>query len=242
MRRIMTAFAFAAFLVAGWIPCAFAQKTEAGLISAWEQAQKSDPATIQFEKTRDREYQFATKRFPFDGYLLVRNVAIEDFSAVNQDGISMGTVEVELQGTNEEFHRTFARSYAQWNLTNTLYWDPKKEQWLTSEKYFQGVRARIPTQAVLPALLGFGWLGALVVIFGLLFFSLWRYNAKIKVINQRSERVAQISERNGQIAERNGQIAERNAQIIEQELKLQQENAKVFQEILAELKKLSARP
>ena len=241
MRRIMTAFAFAALLVAGWIPCAFAQKTEAGLISAWEQAQKSDPATIQFEKTRDREYQFATKRFPFDGYLLVRNVAIEDFSAVNQDGISMGTVEVELQGTNEEFHRTFARSYAQWNLSNTLYWDPKKEQWLTSAKYFQGVRGRIsdygsgPTQAVLRALLEFGWLGVLVVIFGFLFFSLWRYNARIKVINQRSERMTQISERNGQ-------IAERNAQIIEQGLKLQQENAKVFQEILAELKKLSARP
>jgi hypothetical protein len=231
----MTAFAFAAFLAAGWIPCAFAQKTEAGLISVWEQAQESDPATIKFEKARDREYHFATKRFPFDGYLLVRNVAIEDFSAVNRDGISMGTVEVELQGTNEEFHRTFARSYAQWNLSNTLYWDPEKEQWLTSEKYFQGVRGRIPTQAVLPALLGFGWLGVLVVIFGFLFFSLWRYNSRIKVINQRSERMTQISERNGQ-------IAERNAQIIEQGLKLQQENAKVFQEILAELKKLSARP
>ena len=237
MRRIMTAFAFAALLAAGWIPCAFAQKTEAGLIPAWEEAQKSDPATIKFEKTRDREYHFATKRFPFDGYLLVRNVAIEDFSAVNQAGISMGTVEVELQGTNEEFHRTFARSYAQWNLSNTLYWDPKKEQWLTSEKYFQGVRARarMPAQGALPALLGFGWLGVLVVIFGFLFFSLWRYNARIKVINQRSERMTQISERTGQ-------IAERNAQIIEQGLKLQQENTKVFQEILAELKKLSARP
>ena len=37
-------------------------------------------------------------------------------------------------------------------------------------------------------------------------------------------------------------VGERNAQIFEQSLKLQQENVKVFQEILAELKKLSARP
>ena len=234
MRRIMAAFGFAALFAAGQAPCALAQKSEAGLISVWEQAQKSDLNTIKFEKTKDRQYHFATKRFPFDGELLVRNIVLEDFSAVNQDGISMGTVEVELQGTTEDFHRTFARSYAQWNLSNTLYWDPKKGQWLTSEQYFQGVRARIPTQAVWPALLGFGWLGVLVVIFGFLFFSLWRYNAKIKVINQRSERTMQISERNGQ-------VAERNAQIFEQSLKLQQENARVFQEILAEMKKLSAR-
>jgi hypothetical protein len=238
MRRIRIVYVFAALLAVGWTPRAFAQKTETALISVWEQAQKSDPGTIKFEKTKDRQYHFATKRFPFDGELLVRNVVLEDFSAINQDGISMGTVEVELQGTTEDFHRTFARSYAQWNLTNTLYWDPKKGQWLTSEQYFQGVRARIParipTQPVWSALLGFGWLGVLVIIFGLLFFTLWRYNAKIKVINQRSERMMQISERNGQ-------IAERNAQILEESLKLQKENARVFQEILEELKKGSAR-
>jgi len=44
---------------------------------------------------KDHQYHFATKRFPFDGDLLVRNGVVEDFSAVNQDGISMGTVEVE---------------------------------------------------------------------------------------------------------------------------------------------------
>ncbi|MGB7589573.1 MAG: hypothetical protein WBM00_12805, partial [Solirubrobacterales bacterium] len=123
--------------------------------------------------------------------------------------------------------------YTQWTTTNTLYWNPKTQQWLTSEKYFQQVRARIPAQAVWPALMGFGWLGILVLIFAFLLFSLVRYNGKLKVINQRSERTLQISERNGQ-------IAERNAQIFEQSLKLQQENAKIFQEMLAELKKMSA--
>ncbi|HTT32984.1 MAG TPA: hypothetical protein VMH48_05235 [Methylomirabilota bacterium] len=216
-------------------PTALAQKTEAGLLSTWEQAQKSDPNTVKFEKVKDREYHFATKRFPFDGELLVRNVVIEDYPAVNQDGVSMGTVEVELQGVGEEFHRTFAMSYGQWSMSNTLYWVPKTQKWLTSEQYFKQVRDRVPVQTYWPALLNFSWLGFFVVILGVLVFSLWRYNSKIKVINQRSERTLQISERNGQ-------IAERNAQIFEQSLKLQEQNNKVFGEILEELRKISARP
>jgi cell division protein FtsB len=235
MPRVFAASAIALLFSALAILSARAQRSEEGLLAVWEQAQKNDSSTVKFERVKDRQYHFATKHFPFDGDLLVRNVVIEDFSAVNQNGISMGTVEVELQGVTDDFHRTFARSYAQWNMSNTLYWDPKAQQWLTSEKYFQQVRTRIPTQAMWPALMGFGWLGILVLIFAFLFFSLWRYNSKIKAITQRSERTLQISERNGQ-------IAERNAQIFEQSFKLQQENAKVFQEILAELKKLSARP
>jgi hypothetical protein len=232
--KFVIAFVSVLALGAVWPLPARAQKTEASLIAVWELAQKSDPNTTKFEKIKERQYHFATKRFPFDGDLFVRNVVVEDFSAINQDGISMGTVEVELQGVAEDFHRTFARSYAQWNMSNTLYWDPRTQQWQTSEQYFQKVRARIPRQAAWPALLSFGWLGALVVIVAALFFSLLRYNSKIRVINQRSERTLQISERNSQ-------IAERNAQIFEESLKLQKENARVFQEILEELKKGSAR-
>jgi hypothetical protein len=232
MKTIIAACAITLLLSAAQIPPARAQKSGAGLLAAWEQAQKSDPGTLKFEKMKDRQYHFATKRFPFDGDLLLRNAVVEDFSAGNQDGISMGTVEVELQGATDSFYRTYARSYAQWNTTNTLYWEPKTQQWLTSEKYFQQVRTRLPVQAVWPALMGFGWLGILVFILVVLLFSLSRYNGKLKVINQRSERTLQISERNGQ-------IAERNAQIFEQGLKLQEANAKVFQEMLAELKKMS---
>jgi hypothetical protein len=229
-KFILAVAVFLAF--AANIPSAQAQKSEAGLLAAWEQAQKADPSTLKFEKAQDRQYHFATKRFPFDGDLLIRNAVVEDYSAVNQNGISMGTVEVELQGATDGFYRTYARSYGQWNTSNALYWDPKAQKWLTSEQYFQQVRAAIPTQAVWPALMGFGWLGILIVIFFFLFLSMARYNCKMKVINQRSERTLQISERNGQ-------IAERNAQILEQGLKLQEANAKVFQEMLAELKKLS---
>lgn len=233
MRRLIVSSFLALLFSALWIPPARAQKSQEGLLAAWEQAQKTDSSTTKFEKVNDRQFHFATKRFPFDGDVIVRNAVVEDFSAVNQDGMSMGTVEVELQGVPDSFYRTYSRSYTQWATTNTLYWNPKTQQWQTSEKYFQQVRARIPYQAAWPALMGFGWLGIFALLFVFLFFSLLRYNGKMKIINQRSERTMQISERNGQ-------IAERNAQIFEQNLKLQQENAKVFQEMLAELKKMSA--
>ncbi|HKW64194.1 MAG TPA: hypothetical protein VJN89_16700 [Candidatus Acidoferrum sp.] len=235
MRGIVSSLSLAVLLVFRLAPSASDQKTEAGLIAAWEQEQKSDPTTIKFEKTKDRQYHFVTKRFPFDGELLVRNVVLEDYPGVNQDGIATGTVEVELQGVNDEFHRTFAASYGKWITGNTLYWDPEAQHWLTSEQYFQQVRERIPKQMVWPTLISFGWFGILLVIFGGLFFSLWRNNKRMKVLNQRSERSLQISERNGQLAERNAQIFERG-------LKLQEQNVKLFQEILEELKKISARP
>lgn len=235
MQRMLSIFAIVLFLGAGGAPAARAQKTEAGLMAAWEQAQKSDPSTTKFEKIKDRQYHFATKRFPFDGVVLARNLVIEDYSSVNQNGIEMGTVEVELQGPTDEFYRTYARSYSQWNVSNTLYWDTKSQRWLTSDQYFQQVRSHIPAQAMWPAMVSFGWLGFLIVILGALVLSLIRYNSKIRAINQRSERTLQISERNGQ-------LAERNAQLYEKSFKLQEENVKVFQEILAELKKLSSRP
>ena len=241
MQRMLCMFATAFLLASGWPPAARAQKTEVGLLAAWELAQKSDASTTKFEKIKDRQYHFATKRFPFDGDLLVRNVVIEDYSSVNQNGIGMGTVEVELQGATDELYRTYARSYSQWNVFNTLYWDPQPQRWLTSDQYFQQVRARIPTQAVWPGLMSFGWLALLIVIVGMLVLSLSRYNSKIKAINQRSERTVQISERNSQIAERNAQLAERNAQLYEQNLKVQEQNGKLFQDILEELKKISSR-
>jgi len=234
MRGIVSAVSLAVLFTLRFTAPGPDQKTEAGLITAWEQEQKSDPTTIKFEKTKDRQYHFATKRFPFDGDLLVRNVLLEDYPSVNQDGISTGTIEVELQDVTDDFHRTFATSYAKWSTGNTLYWDPKAQHWLTQEQYFQQVRERIPRQMVWPSLFSFGWFGILLLIFGGLFFSLWRNTKRMKVINQRSERSLQISERNGQ-------LAERNAQIFDQSLKIQEQNAKLFQEILEELKKIAAR-
>jgi len=212
-----------------------AQKTEAGLIDAWEQEQKADPKTIKFEKIKDRQYHFATSQFPFDGTLEVRNVAIEDLPRFNDQSMSTGTVEVELVGVNEEFHRTFAVSYAQWNQANTFYWTGSPQKWLTSKQYYEQARKDLPNRAFWLPLTALGWLGIFLLVLALLVLSLFRYTSKIRVINQRSERTLQISERNSQ-------LAERNAQIFEQNLKLQQENVKVFQEILAELRKIAERP
>src|SRR6266576_129165 len=102
MRTTVAALAIVLLLFAPWIPSASAQKSEEGLLAAWEQAQKADPNTLKFERVKDHQYHFATKRFPFDGDLLVRNGVVGSFS-VNEEGISMGTVEVELQGLTDNF-------------------------------------------------------------------------------------------------------------------------------------------
>jgi len=226
MRNAFFAVGLTFFLIGTCLP-ARAQKTEAGLIAAWEQTQKSNPKTTTFEKIKDREYHFATKQFPFDGTLLVRNVVIDDYPQTGSASVSRGTVEVELQGTDEQFHRTYAVSYAQWNQENTLYWTNKSGRWLPSKSYFEQVRADLPSRgAIWPLLVGFEWTGFLALLVALVIFSMWRNGRRMKIINQRSEVTVQRSERNLQIAERN--------------LQLQEENTKIFREILDQLKKNSA--
>jgi hypothetical protein len=211
-------------LLASFGASAYGQKTEAGLLAAWEQAQRSDSKTTRFEKLKDREYRFATSRFPFDGQLVVRNLVIDDFPQVETEGISTGTVEVELQGVTQDFYRTFGVSYARWNQSNTLYWNAKLGQWLSPERYFLKVRENLPVaRTTWPFFFGFGWTGLLLVLIVVVLVSVWRSFSRMKVISERSERTLKLSERNSQIAERN--------------LQLQEENAKVFREILEQLRK-----
>ncbi len=125
-------FVIVSLLLLPFAASLLAQNNEVTLISAWEQVQKADAATLKFEKLADRKYYFATKRFPFDGELLIRNVSFQDYGGEDELNIASGTVEVELQGVSEDFHRTFATSYGQWALGNTLYWDSKSQAWLTA--------------------------------------------------------------------------------------------------------------
>ena len=209
-------------------PPASAQKDRAGLIAAWEQSQKSDPATAKLEKTSDGQYSFATKRFPFDGTLMVRNVSIDDSpAAYNDNQISTGTVEIELLNLPANFHEIYGTSYAQWYATNTLYWSGKSGRWLTSREYFQSVRDNLPlSRGLWPLWSISGWMLILLLILAFVVFNAWRATRRVAVMSQRNQRVLELSERNSQIAERNMQLAE--------------ENNKIFREILDELKKQNA--
>jgi hypothetical protein len=209
-------------------PKASAQKDRAGLLAAWEQAQKSDPNTTKFERVADGQYNFATKRFPFDGTLMVRNVSIDDSpAAFNDNQISTGTVEIELQDLPGNFHEIYGTSFAQWYATNTLYWSGKSGRWLTSREYFQSVRNTLPfNRSLWPLWSISGWMIVLLAILGFVVFNAWRATRRVAVMSQRNQHVLELSERNSQIAERNMQLAE--------------ENNKIFRELLDEIKKLSA--
>jgi hypothetical protein len=200
-----------------------AQRTPAGLIAAWEQEQKTDPKTSTFEKIKDGQYHFVTTQFPFDGTLQVRNVFIDDPRAADIYSASTGTVEIELYGVNEDFYRTYATSYARWNQSNTLYWLPKSQKWLSATDYFEQIRAKTSARDFAwPAMISIGWDGIFVVLVLALVAILWRNNRRMQLIGQRSERTMKLSEKNSQIAERN--------------LQIQEENAKIFREILEQLK------
>jgi hypothetical protein len=228
------------FLCALTVLCAFvalpvhAQKTEAGLLAAWAQEQRTDPATIKFEKADDKRYHFATRHFPFDGDLLVRNISIQDAGSplLGQDFTS-GTVEVELVGVKDDFYRTFAVSYNQWNMGNTLYWDAKKGSWVTSQERLRHFQDEFPLRGSFwtTVLAGGGpMLIFLLAIPMVILLYYVRYNRRIKDINARSARSLEISERAIQFSERAVQLSERNVQI-------QEEHTKLLQEIREQLKK-----
>ncbi len=204
-----------------------AQKTEASLLAVWEQQQKSDPATIKFEKTAGRAYRFATKHFPFDGELLVRNISIQDNGATfaGQDFTS-GTVEVELVGVKDDFYRTFAVSYNQWNMGNTFYWNSKTSSWVTSQERLRHIQDELPFRGGFwTTLLASSGTIIVVLLFIpiVLFLSFIRYNRRIKEINARAQRSLSLSERAIELSERN--------------IQLQEEHAKLLQEIRDGLKK-----
>jgi hypothetical protein len=210
-------FTFALFCLFGLAAPLHAQKNEATLVSAWEQEQKSDPTTLKFEKLADRKYHFATKRFPFDGELLVRNVSIQEFGGEDDFGAASGTVEVELQNVGEEFHRTFAVSYGQWILGNTLSWDAKNQRWLTVEQNMKQLRERL--SRIRPGwsmLLSWGWLVIFLVILVALLFPLFRYNRRWKEITARNNRSLALTERAIQLSERNVQLQEEHAKLLQE--------------------------
>ncbi len=105
---------------------------EASLLRAWEAAQRLSPATQALEPAGERRYRYRTSRFPFDGELVVLNVLIEPMPVEDGTGYS-GTVEVELVGLPPEVPVRFAQSYARWQASHILFYDPARGEWLTGD-------------------------------------------------------------------------------------------------------------
>lgn len=206
--------AAAAFLCLA--PRAAAQSREDELIKAWEQLQKSDPATLTFEKIEARRYKLKTSLFPFDGEVKILNVFVDDRLAEFEEGAVTGTVECELVGINDEFRRKFFRSMAAWEGNNTLFWDKDAKKWISSREYYVRARARASelqcsvgtVASSMPSII---LLAALAVALLLVFWAAARSRKQIKTVHDQTERT----------------------------LKLAEDNNRLFREILAELKQIN---
>jgi hypothetical protein len=78
-----------------------------------EAAQRESPGTERLERTGDRRYRFKTRRFPFDGELVVLNLLIERLPLDEEPGYT-GTVEVELAGLPDDVRSRYVQSFARW--------------------------------------------------------------------------------------------------------------------------------
>jgi hypothetical protein len=217
MRRVFVVFGLAFLYLTGMTSTVRAQKNEAGLLAAWEQEQKADPSTTKFEKIGERRYHFVTKRFPFDGDLLVRNVSIQNLAPYEDQAYIMGTVELELQGVSDDFHRTFAMSYGQWTIGNTLYWDAKGQSWLTANERMKEAREALPRgRSLWTTLFAEGWSLVTLALLFFLVYSLFRYNRRMREITARSDRSLALTERAIQLSERNVQLQEEHAKLLQE--------------------------
>lgn len=186
--------------------------TEESLIRAWEQVQKSDPATVAFEKKGDRLYGFATKRFPFDGELRILNTVIDDMGMGGTD-LVIGIIEAELVGASDDFFKKHSNSYGIWATTNTLHWDKKSIRWMSSRESWRqrmsGVEGSSPWWMDLLSYGSTGLIILLLILVPLLFWRALRASASMKKAMAQNDRIMQMSEANAQRMEKSLEISGR---------------------------------
>lgn len=112
-----------------------AQPTGESLIQAWEKIQKSDPKVLTLEKLGDNSYKFKTEHFPFDGELRVKGVIMDDIGTRQENDYIFGTVQVELVGLPPNFLQQYSYNYSIWSRNNTLYYDKKVGNWISSKQF-----------------------------------------------------------------------------------------------------------
>jgi uncharacterized membrane protein len=200
-----------------------AQPTEQTLISKWENIQKSDAKTKIFEKIDERLYKFKTEQFPFDGELRILNVIIDDRMSDFEYGYIMGIIEVELVDLPEDFLTKYSQSYGLWTQNNTLYFDNKTNEWLSSKEYF----AKTAEQAEkYPFWRGSLWSfidPVLLILIALIVFLLL-YSRKVQKANRAYMDTAMDS-------------TKKSLEISQKALAIGEESNKILKEILEVLKK-----
>jgi len=201
-----------------------AQKTKEGLLSAWESVQKNDPQNKTFEKISDGEYRFATEHFPYSGHLRVLNVTFDQYGEDLTNGFIMGVVEVELDSLTPGFMEKHAYSYGMWQRNNILYFDGKKNVWLSAAEYQKDLTKKYRTcgGSLWTGLLSSFWLWFFVLLVIFLFWLSRKTNKQMKTAFERQDKA---------LAE-----SERAIKLSEKAIEISQDSNKILKEILEELK------
>jgi hypothetical protein len=202
------------------------------LLAEWEARMRSHSDTRKLEAVEPGRYRYETTQFPYDGELIVLNVAIEDMPAWGEVDARMGVVEVELPDLGPQFMERHGQSYGFWLQRNTLYHDGTT--WLSPDEWAEAMQREIP--GCFDAT-NWAWIGILVGIIGLVLFGLRRTNRQVKrSLSAQDEALSQQ-----RVAMEQQRISmERQAQgiqLTERSLALAERQTQILNEILEELRR-----
>jgi hypothetical protein len=198
------------------------EPTRDSLLAAWEEVQRSDPATLLFERLEPGLYRFETEFFPFDGEVRVLNTVVDDRLADTMDGFVTGMVEARLEGVDDDFETDYAYSIALWRASNTLYFDNQAGRWLTSDEFQERMTERyggLGRWSWLPNGLFIGFLILVVIV-------LWWLSSRA---GRQMKRATALQDR--AMAEQ-----QRAIELTEEALDISRDSNRVLREILATLR------
>ncbi len=199
------------------------------LLTAWENAQRSDRNTVVFEKLEEGRYRFQTERFPFDGEIRVNSVYIDDTAASYEEGAVFGVVEVELLDADDEFFRKYRQSYGYWMSGNTLYLDEATGGWLTSREWSENRMQGFGC--------GSGWLSWFASYYWLFFLLILVVFLFFIGRGARKQMKTAVAAQDKALSEQ-----ERAIKLTEHELELTEDTNRVLHEILGVLKEKRENP
>jgi hypothetical protein len=200
------------------------QPSEASLVTAWEQARRSEASTATFDKIEEGRYRFKTTAFPFEGELQVLSVSIGDpFAEDYTEGMTPGTVDVELVSFPEEAARRHAAAVARWQAGNTLYFEAEGGRWLTAREWQARLAKKVGRWSWVGWLSTSFWIGFLLLLAVFLWFLARKSQRQMKEAMAAQKKALQEQERALELAERG--------------VRLNEEANALLREILEELKK-----
>ena len=225
MRRPAHWLAVAAAALLGFTAGA-QQPSEESLVAAWEKSRQEDASTVTFQKTGEGRYRFKTTAFPFDGELEILSVSIGDpFAEDYTEGMTPGTVDVDLLGFPEESARRHAAAVARWQTGNTLYFETGTGRWLTAREWQARIAKKVGRWSWVGWLSGSFWLVFLLLLAAFLWFVARRSQRQMKEAMEGQRKALAEQERALELAERG--------------VRLNEEANALLREIVEEMKKKS---